>query len=143
MNEAMAQALASIIQYLGATPILLFFAIMGLAPWASLIWLEHKRGKRDEKVFGRQDQRFEQVVKMYEDNVSLVKSYDTHVVNQREISDKLIDLVAISTGTQQTLVDYIKNNWWCPVSKDPSLIRTLKERANESGRADTQRTDRG
>lgn len=121
MNETLAQGIAAIIQYLGATPILLFFAVMGLTPWISMILIEYKRDKRDAKIFSRQDQRFEQVVKMYEDNVGLVKA-------QQDTNNNLIDLVTVSTGTQQTLVDYIKNNWWCPIAKDPGLLKTWNER---------------
>jgi hypothetical protein len=135
MNEALAQALASIIGYLGAYPILLFLAVMGLGPWVMMIIVSRQQDKRQTKdiqrqiaAFERQDKRFEQVVRMYEDNVALVRSYEIHVSNQRETNDKLIDLVAISTSTQQTLVDYIKNNWWCPVSKDPGLLNLFKER---------------
>jgi hypothetical protein len=117
MNEALAQSLTSIIAYLGATPILLFAAVMGLGPWIAMIWITRQQDKRLIKVFERQDIRFEQVVRMYEDNVDLVTAHQNLAVSQRETNEKLIDLVAVSTGTQQTLVDYIKNNLFCPLVK--------------------------
>ena len=132
-----AQVVSTVIEKLGATPILLFFTIIFIVPWASFVWSSYKMNramntissdwdKRMSEVFRRQDTRFEQVVRMYEDNVSLVKSYEMLVANHHEANDKLIELVSVSTGTQQTLVEYIKNNWWCPVSKDPSLIKRLQ-----------------
>ncbi len=143
MNEALAQGISAVIQYLGPSPVLFTIVILGIAPWAAVVWaiikLSRALGKisselttqsqqssteqntRMQQVFERQDQRFEQVVKMYEDNVDLVKAHQSLVENQRETNDKLIDLVSISTSTQQTLVEYIKNNWWCPIAKDPAL----------------------
>jgi len=140
MTDALAQGIAAIIQHLGTTPILLAITVWVLGPLAAVVWVVFKlnkivgrisseQGTRMQNVFDRQDQRFEQVVQMYKDNVALVKDYEKHVESQRDTTDKLIDLIAVSTGTQQTLVDYIKNNWWCPVSKDPSLIKLLKEKA--------------
>ncbi len=139
MNEALAQALAAIVQYLGGTPVLLFTALILLGPMAAVIWVVYKLNRIVGKitadaaastamVFERQDKRFEQVVRMYEDNVALVKNYERHVANQRETNDKLIDLVAISTGTQQQLVEtsksnvaaimkMIENNEYCPYTR--------------------------
>lgn len=142
MNEALAQALASVIQYLGGTPVLLFLAIVIIGPMIAVVWIVFKlnrivgeisteQGERMQSAFERQDQRFEQVVQMYRDNVALVKDYESHVTSHRETNNRLIDLVSISTATQQTLVDYIKNNWWCPVSKDPSILRLMKEHKHE------------
>jgi len=145
MTEVLAQGLASIIQYLGATPVLLAVTVWVLGPMVAVVWVVYKLGRqaaisnattdrRMQDVFARQDERFEQVVKMFEhgvqmykDNVQLVKEYERHVDSQRETNDKLIDLVSISTATQQTLVEYIKNNWWCPVAKDPRLLQMLKK----------------
>lgn len=139
MNEALAQALAAVIQYLGATPVLLFAAVVIVGPMVSVVWIVFKLNKIVSKisaaqsahnaaVFERQDKRFEQVVRMYEDNVALVKNYERHVTNQRETNDKLIDLVAISTATQQQLVEtsksnatalmkMIENNEYCPLTR--------------------------
>jgi hypothetical protein len=139
MNEAqiLAQALSSLIQYLGGTPVLLFLALVIVGPMITVVWIVYKldriQGKttteqeaRMTSVFKRQDDRFEQVVQMYRDNISLVKSYEAHVTNQRETNDKLIDLVAVSTDTQATMVAYIKNNLFCPLVKQ----RTRPDKIN-------------
>ena len=128
MSDILAQFFEVIISHFGPYPLLLFLSIMGLAPFAAVVWIVWRLPKlvnkvmaiqddRMNSVFERQDKRFEQVVKMYEDNVELVKDYQTHVLNQRETNDKLIDLVSISTSVQQTLVDYIKTNMFCPLVK--------------------------
>lgn len=149
MNEALAHGIATIIQYLGGTPVLLAIVTLGIGPMLAVVWVVYKLGRqatlnnaeqnrRMQEVFDRQDHRFEQVVKMfdqsvqmYKDNVQLVHEYERHVDNQHDTNDKLIDLVSISTSTQQTLVEYIKNNWWCPVAKDPRMLHMM--RVKETG----------
>jgi hypothetical protein len=139
MNEILAQGLAAIITYLGPTPILFIILLLGLGPIGAVVWIVFKLNKivgkittaqneHNTAVFERQDKRFEQVVRMYENNVTLVKNYERHVDNQRETNDKLIDLVAISTATQQQLVEtsksnatalmkMIENNEYCPYAR--------------------------
>ena len=142
MNQALAEALAAIIQFLGGTPVLLFLTIVIIGPMVSVVWIVFKLNKivgkisieqraGMQQVFERQDKRFEQVVRMYEDNVALVKSYEQHVLNQRETNDKLIDLVSISTATQQTLVEYIKNNLFCPLVKQRIKSRGIESEASQ------------
>lgn len=149
MNEALAQALASIIGYLGAYPILLFLAVMGIGPWVMMIIVSRQQDKRQTKdiarqvaAFERQDKRFEQVVRMYEDNVALVKSYESHVMFQHDTNDKLIELVAISTSTQQQLIEtnknsasaimrMIENNEYCPWSRVKGRMRMSVEEAKQ------------
>jgi hypothetical protein len=142
MPETTTQIIAQVISYLGTTPVLLTLVLLILGPMAAVVWvvwrlpklvikIAAKQDDRMQSVFDRQDQRFEQVVNMYKDNVQLVKDYERHVIAYRETNDKLLDLIAVSTGTQQTLVDYVKNNWWCPVSKDPGLLNHMKERRHE------------
>ena len=140
MSDVLAQTLAALIQYLGATPILLFFAALILGPMSAMVWSIWKMNKILGKitieqrtsmqlVFDRQDKRFEQVVRMYEDNVDLVKDYEKHVGSQRDVTEKLIDLIAVSTGTQQTLVDYIRNNLFCPLVRQ----RTKPDKIDTGG----------
>jgi hypothetical protein len=113
--------IVELISKLGTTPILLFLAVVILGPSVTIavaIWMMNKmvgkmQKKQDDRmtlILERQDKRFEQVVRMYEDNIYLVKSHET-------LSEKLQDLVILTTSTLQTLVEYIKNNIFCPLVK--------------------------
>jgi len=104
-----AQILGALIDKLGPTPILLFLAIVPLAPWVSILWIT--RIQHD-----RQDKRFEEVVSMYERNVELVK-------NHEKINENLQELIIVMTSTMQTLVEYIKNNLFCPFMRPPERAK--------------------
>jgi preprotein translocase subunit YajC len=106
MNEVLAQSLASIIAYLGATPILLFLTVMGLGPWVMIIYISRQ-----------QDKRMSKMIAMYENNVTLVKSYEGLTASVIKINDNLQDLVILTTSTMQTLVEHIKSNLFCPLVK--------------------------
>lgn len=99
-----------VLKELGPTPILIFLIILLIAPWVALIWFMRSVDKRTTKVFERQDKRFEEVVNMYNRNVDLVKAYE-------KVSDDLQDLVILVTQTMQTLVEHIKNNFFCPLNR--------------------------
>lgn len=113
-----AQIVGTIIDKLGATPILLFLAILLLGPWAALIWISRSQGKR-----------FEEVVEMYKSNVQLVKNYESFTTASMKISESLQDLVILTTSTMQTLVDHIKSNLFCPMMKPPARQEKVKEPA--------------
>lgn len=126
MDQAFVQSLAAVIGYLGSTPILLFLAVMGLTPWAMTFWSTKQQDKRLTKVFERQDQRFEEVVKMYQSNVALVQAYESVVKNYHDITDNLQELVMITTQTQEKLVGKIENNRFCPLVRQKTSI-TIEE----------------
>lgn len=128
MSDLVAQSIAGIIQYLGATPILLFFIVMGLAPWIVTIWSTRQQDKRVAKIVDLLTKQMGESEQRYENNVQLVRNYEALVIAQRETNEKLVDLITISTGTLQSMVEYVKNNWWCPATKDPSFLNLLKER---------------
>jgi hypothetical protein len=128
VNEVLAHGLSQIVQYLGATPVLLFLAIMGMGPWAAQIWTSRQEGKRMSKVFDRQDKRFEEVVKMYESNVQLVQAYENVVKNYHDITENLQELVMITTQTQERLVGKIENNRFCPLVRQKTSITIEEER---------------
>lgn len=132
MDNVFAQTVAALIQHLGATPILLFLAVMGLGPWIVQIWTSKQQDKRIGKIVDLFVKQMAESEKRYENNIQLVKNYESLVVSQRETNEKLIDLITISTSTLQTMVEYVKNNWWCPATKDPSILQSLyKERRHE------------
>lgn len=136
MNDTLAQAVAAIIQYLGPSPILLFLAVMGLVPSLVAIWLNQQQNNRIENLVTLFTKQMNESEQRYENNVVLVKDYETLVRNQQTSIDKLIDFISAVNGTQQTLVEYIKNNWWCPVLKDPTMLRERERMRNEPGRTD-------
>ena len=103
-----AQVVATIIDKLGTTPVLLFLTLLLLGPWAALIWISKSQARR-----------FEEVVEMYRSNVQLVKSYEGLAASSQKITDNLQDLVILTTSTMQTLVDHIKSNLFCPMMKIP------------------------
>ena len=109
-ESAIAQLISLVIGKLGATPILIFLLVLFVAPWVAVIVIVRGLDKRMTKVFERQDKRFEEVVNMYANNVSLVKGYE-------KITGDLQDLVILVTSTMQTLVEHIKNNFFCPLNR--------------------------
>lgn len=56
------------------------------------------------------DKRFESVVRMYEDNVLLVKGYD-------RVAGELLGAVALNTQVSTRLAERIDNNLFCPIIK--------------------------
>jgi len=74
--------------------IIVFIVVIG--PWLSAFLLLYL-----------QSRRFENVVKMYESNVSLVEDYS-------KLAEDLHDVVIMSTQTMTRLVDSINTNQYCP-----------------------------
>jgi len=115
-----AQILGALIDKLGPTPLLLFLAVVPLAPWAATIWMTRKQLESQTKVFARQDKRFEDVVSMYERNVELVKSHE-------KINEHLQELIMVTTSTLQTLVEHIRNNLYCPLVRQKTRPPRIEE----------------
>lgn len=123
----MAQILTALISALGTTPILVFLALVIVAPWAVTVWITRTQDRRMATVFERQDKRFEDVVQMYERNVDLVKSHE-------RINENLQNLIILTTSTLQTLVEHIKNNLYCPLVRQKTRpARIDDERENARG----------
>lgn len=57
------------------------------------------------------DRRFESVVRMYEDNVLLVKGYD-------RLAGDLTNIILLNTQINTKLVERIDNNLFCPIVKE-------------------------
>lgn len=58
-----------------------------------------------------QEKRFEQVVRMYENNVQVVKDYHS-------LSSDLTGIITLSTRTLEGLVQKIDNNQFCPLARE-------------------------
>lgn len=118
MNEALAQGLAAIIQYLGPSPVLLTFVVLGIGPWAALIWvvlklskligkMSKEHGDRIQQVFERQDQRYDEAVRNYENNVEVVKI-------TQGLAKSLNETVAYNTEVMTGVKASIEHNQFCP-----------------------------
>lgn len=85
-----------IISSISAWPIglVLFFVI--LCPWVAAFFLVYLQGKR-----------FERVVRMYENNITLVKDYNS-------LANDLHDVVVMNTQAMTRLIDSIATNQYCP-----------------------------
>jgi uncharacterized protein (DUF58 family) len=69
--------------------------------------------RRFEKLRADSEKRFESVVRMYEDNVLLVKNYD-------KTADGLQGVIHLSTQAMTKLVEKINNNHFCPIVRERS-----------------------
>jgi hypothetical protein len=92
-------AIAAFVQILtgiSAWPIGLVIFCIILGPWIAAFFLVYLQGKR-----------FERVVRMYEDNITLVKDYNS-------LANDLHDVVIMNTQAMTRLIDSIKTNQYCP-----------------------------
>jgi len=94
---------AQIINSIGTWPIGLILFCIILCPWLAAFVLVYLQGRR-----------FERVVRMYEDNVSLVHDYS-------KLATDLHDVVVMNTQAMTRLIDSISTNQYCPA------IRLKKE----------------
>lgn len=65
-------------------------------------------------VMTASDKRFEAVVRMYEDNVLLVKGYE-------RLAGDLANIIHLNTQMQTRLAEKIENNMNCPIIRDGGL----------------------
>lgn len=92
-------AIASLLNALGGAgkwplSIVIMFSVIG--PWIAAFLLVYL-----------QSRRFEKVVKMYEDNVTLVKDYS-------KLATDLHDVVIMNTQAMTQLIGSIRTNQYCP-----------------------------
>lgn len=95
-------AIATFVQIIGsigsisALPVGLVIFCIFIGPWIAAFVLVYLQGKR-----------FERVVRMYEDNITLVKDYNS-------LANDLHDVVIMNTQAMTRLIDSIKTNQYCP-----------------------------
>jgi hypothetical protein len=90
-------ALLNVFKFLSSWPFALLLFILVIGPWVLSLLLAGMQGKR-----------FEAVVKMYENNVKLVESYQTTAGDLKEI-------VVMNAQAMTRLCDSIEKNQFCPV----------------------------
>lgn len=89
-------AFVKIISSVSGWPFGVIIFIVVIGPWMSAFLLVHFQSKR-----------FEKVVTMYEENVSLVKDYS-------KLATDLHDVVIMNTQAMTRLIESIKTNQYCP-----------------------------
>lgn len=92
-------AAVQLIQFLSSKSALLSLACMMLAPWMVLV-----------VISVGQVRRFDRVVKMYEDNVVLVRSFEKMAKNQQ-------DLIMYNTQVMTGVQKMAENNLFCPLNR--------------------------
>lgn len=94
-------ALFSVVKALSSWPFALFFFTLVIGPWVLSIMLAWSDRKRQEVAEQESKDRFESVVRMYEDNVKVVEQYE-------KIASELKDIIIMNTSAQTTLAEVIR-----------------------------------
>ena len=102
-------SLISALSALGKWPFVLLLFLVLAGPWILAVVLSF-----------REQRRFEQVKRMYEDNVKLVKDY-----NQLAESQK--DVLVMNVQTNQKLIDAIEKNQFCPMIRLEKRAKGVQE----------------
>ena len=63
------------------------------------------------------EKRHAAALRMYEDNVVLVKDYAEACRRWEKISEALLGVVSLNTQSQTTLKETIRHNEFCPISR--------------------------
>lgn len=96
------------IEGLPISTITLVVNVLGLPGMIFVVWYVDQ--KRIDKVLKKYDANMAQVVRMYEDNVLLVKGYE-------KLATELTSIIHLNTQVQTNLVNAINNNMFCPLSR--------------------------
>ncbi len=88
------------------TPIIAYLGLPGLI---FIVWYVDQ--KRLDKVMARNKTDMAKVIRMYEDNILLVKGYE-------RLASELTSIIHLNTQVQTNLVSSIKNNHWCPIARE-------------------------
>jgi len=95
-----------VIEGLPISMIALAINVLGLPGLIFIIWYVDQ--KRLDKVLRNYKEDLARVVRMYEDNVLLVK-------NHQRLADDLVAIIQLNTQVQTRLVEKIDNNMFCPL----------------------------
>lgn len=99
-------ALIAIVKEIGAWPLITILLLILVGPWIGMYLLNRGHEKRHAAV-----------VKMYEDNVQLVKGYE-------RVAEGLQDILVLSTQTMTQVKSSVDNNLYCPLMrKNPKIER--------------------
>ena len=101
-------AIVAIIKEIGTWPLFSVIALMQIGPWVGMMIVTYFQGKRHAAV-----------VRMYEDNVTLVKSSQGMAAGFR-------DVVMLATQAMTRVESSVATNLYCPLMrKDPKVEREV------------------
>lgn len=89
-------------------------AVQALGPWGVVFFLWWQ-GQKDQKKW---EERFQAVVRMYENNVELVKKYETITKNYQ-------DVIIYNTQTLTEIKESADNNLFCPIVRKETRQREV------------------
>jgi hypothetical protein len=101
-------AMVSIIKEIGTWPLFSIVALMQVGPWVGMLVITHVQGKRHAAA-----------VKMYEDNVILVKSVTSMAEGYR-------DTLLLASQSMTKVEGSVAANLYCPLMrKNPKVEREV------------------
>ena len=100
-------ALAALLKSVGVLPLSMIICFCVLGPWVAMSSALIAMRKDSERRDNDATKRFEAVVRMYENNVDLVKGY-------QDLSEDLAGIIHLNTQSQTQVVEAIKGNQFCP-----------------------------
>lgn len=99
-------ALVALLEKIGTWPLITIGLLIVVGPWIAVFILN--RG---------QEKRHAEVVKMYEDNVVLVQSYDKHVNHMEDRDSELLDAFRLNTAASSGLKTFLETRPRCNILK--------------------------
>lgn len=97
---------------LSATTIALIINVLGLPGLIFVVWYVDQ--KRLDKVQAQAKEDMAKVVRMYEDNVALVRSWEATSQRQEKMITEMLGVISLNTQAQTRLVESIRHNEYCP-----------------------------
>lgn len=115
-------ALAAMLKTIGTVPFGILAVFLVIGPWGGMFVvvgnirrnsdaMQIQLAAKNDQILNMikdQENRFESVVRMYENNVLLVQNYHS-------LSSDLTSIITLSTRTLESLVGKIDNNHFCPI----------------------------
>ena len=119
-----------VLQGLSLPAVVTIISVLGLPGLVFVFWYvdqrRYERQREEHKaemaalkeqftaMMAAQEKRFEEVVRMYENNILLVQGYE-------KLSGDLANIIHLNTQVQTKLVEKIDNNMTCPVIREGGL----------------------
>lgn len=123
-----AKIMADLITTIGAWPLSLVVILVAIGPWIALFFavrsLEKRASQHEietvkavaeirelfQEALDQQEKRHSEVVRMYENNVELVRTV-------AKLAQDEAGIIHLNTQAMTRLVDYIEKNFHCPLSR--------------------------
>jgi hypothetical protein len=108
------KAISEIMKTMGAWPIGSLLAACIIGPWIFTYLNSRANDKRMEEITRANDKRLEAAIRMYEENVQLVKDYKSLVQAGQRTVETYQELVIHTTQVLTTVRNIAENNLYCP-----------------------------